>query len=425
MNIKINKLPGPKSLKYLEFLKKHNGGYSDPYPFVFSGEGKGCYFKDMDGNVFLDFASQIASNPLGYNHPNLVNVLRKYRNTPIKYAGQDFNVKEHAELLEELLKITPNGLDSAFFVNSGAEAVENCIKISIRNRKKSGFGVCFKNSFHGRTLGALSFVTSKEIYTKGYWSFPKKNLAYNENAGEELRDIIKKEGADKIGFVIMEAIQGEGGYNIANKRMVNEIRKITKQYGIPFIADEVQAGMGRTGKWWAIENFNVIPDVMSSAKALQVGVCISSKKMFPNEVGAISSTWGGGSIIDLALGAETIRVIKKNKLLDKNKENGKYLLKVLNEYDMKNARGLGLMCAFDLKDKQLRDNVVIECLKNGLVLLGCGVKGVRLIPPYIVSKKEIDKAISIIDKAINKCKHKKFKHTGLICDYLECASSHT
>ena len=428
MKIKIKtKLPGPKSLNLLKRLKKLNGSNSVPYPYFHSKEGEGCYFKDIEGNIFLDFASQIASNPLGYNHPNLSKVVERYaKRSPIKYAGQDFPVKEHLDLLEELMTITPKGMDSAFFINSGAEAVENAMKISIRNKNNVEFGVCFHGSFHGRSLAALSFVTSKQIYTKGYGlKIPSRILPFNETAGDELLKVLNQEGSSKIGFVIMEAVQGEGGYNVAKHKMIKDIRKITKQYKIPFICDEVQAGMGRTGKWWAIDNYNVKPDVMSSAKALQVAATISNKKNFPNEEGAISSTWGGGHIIDLAMGLEIIKTIKKDGLLSRNKKNGDYLRKRLVEIEenipvISNVRGLGLMNAFDLKTVKLRNDVVVECFKNGLVLLSCGGSGIRLIPPYIVGKSEIDESLDVIKKAVEDCYVKGFKHKGNICDFMSC-----
>jgi len=426
INIKT-KLPGAKSIRLLSRLKKLNGSNSVPYPFIHSNEGKGCYFKDIEGNTFLDFAAQISSNPLGYNYPNLVNVVKRYKNRyPIKYAGQDFPVKEHLGLLEELLKITPNRLDAAFLVNSGAEAVENAIKISIRDKKDVEFGVCFRGSFHGRTLGALSFVTSKQIYVRGYGlKIPSRVLSFNENAKDELIKILNEEGSGKIGFVIMEALQGEGGYNVADPKVVKDIRELTKQYNIPFICDEVQCGMGRTGEWWAINNYNVKPDVMSAAKALQVGATIANKKRFPSEEGAISSTWGGGHIIDMALGIEIIRTIKKDKLLLRNKKNGRYIRKRLKQIEedvpvINDVRGLGLMNAFDLATARLRSDVVIECFKNGLILLGCGGKGIRLIPPYVVSKNEIDEAFDVIRKSVDTCSVKGFKHKGEICKFMSC-----
>ncbi|MBS3066108.1 aminotransferase class III-fold pyridoxal phosphate-dependent enzyme [Candidatus Pacearchaeota archaeon] len=417
-------LPGPKSEIIIKKIRKLNIAYSDPYPYVHSKKGDGCYFKDVDGNLFLDFASQIASNPLGYNNKELNKVIKSYRKHPIKYAGQDFNVKEHADLLEGLLTITPKGLDKAFLVNSGAEAIENCIKLAMRKQKKAKFGISFQNSFHGRTLGALSYTHSKTIHKQNFFSLPNKTLPFSEDAIDKLKKIIKQDSASSIAFVLMEAIQGEGGYNVAPEKLVKDVGKITKSYSIPFIIDEVQSGMGKTGKWWAHQHFNVTPDIMSSAKALQVGAAITSKK-FEVEPGSISSTWGGGHILDMAIGLKTIEIIKKKKLLNNINKMGNYLKKDLNDLNLENVRGKGLMLAFDLQNKNIRNNFVIESLKHGLVLLGCGEHSIRVIPPYIVSKKEIDQSLEIVEAANKKVNKPRFKHTGKICNYLNCGESHT
>ena len=163
---------------------------------------------------------------------------------------------------------------------------------------------------------------------------------------------------------------------------------------------------------------------MSSAKALQVGATIASKK-FEVEPGSISSTWGGGHILDMAIGLKTIEIIKKKKLLNNIKKIGIYLKKGLDDLNLENVRGKGLMLAFDLQNKNIRNNFVIESLKQGLVLLGCGERGIRVIPPYIVSKKEINQALEILEATNKKAIKPKFKHTGKICNYLTCGESHT
>tara|TARA_Y100000034_G_scaffold105372_1_gene132659 strand:- start:9374 stop:10645 length:1272 start_codon:yes stop_codon:yes gene_type:complete len=423
MKPNVKKLPGLKSQKILNKVKNLNLGWNHPYPFIHSNKGQGCYFYDIDNNLFLDFASQIASNPLGYNHPDLKKIIKQHSNRhPIKFAGQDFTIKEHIDLLEELLTITPKILNKAFLINSGAEAVENSIKTCMKKRPKTKFGLSFKGDFHGRTLGALSLTHSKEVYTKDYLKIKTKTLPFNENAKDSLLKLIKKHSSEEIGFIIFEPIQGEGGYNVASKKMVKDLRKITKQHNIPLISDEVQSGVGRTGKWWGIENFNITPEVISSAKALQVGAIITNKSFTP-EPGAISSTWGGGHLLDLVLGLETIKVIKRKRLLNNIKKIGNYLRKRLIEMNALNPRGIGLMQAFDLKNKKLRDDVIMECLKQGLVLLGCGHKGIRLIPPYITSRTEIDQAIDILNSSIKECSKKYFKHKGEICNYLNCANT--
>ncbi len=425
----ITTLPGPKSTKILNQLKKLNGSNSGYYPFVHSDKGQGCYFQDIDGNTFLDFGSQICSNPLGYNHPNLKEIIRKYKTHPLKYAGQDFAIEEHLNLLKELTSITPKGLNAAFIINSGAEAVENAIKLSLRKQKQAKYGISFESAFHGRTLGALSCTNSKAIHKKNFFSIPMKRLPFSEQAPTQLERFLKQESSpQEIGFIIIETIQGEGGYNIASKQLIKEMRQITQQHHIPFIADEVQSGLGRTGKWWAIENYNVKPDIIATAKALQVGATIANKSLFPEE-GSISSTWGGGQKLDLAIGAETIRIIKRKKLLNNILKQGTYLKKRLHELEennlIKNARGMGLMLAFDFSAKKERNNMVVECIKNGLILLGCGEKSIRIVPPYIISKEESDEAITIIGNAAKKIRKSQFKHSGQICNYLTCGEPRT
>lgn len=415
-------IPGPNSVKVLSGLRRKNGGYGGYHPFVFSGKGEGAYCEDIDGNRFLDFASQIASNPLGYNHPAMLEVVKKYSSRfPVKYAGQDFAVKEHLDLLEEITKISPMGMDAAFLVNSGAEAVENAIKISMRQRTKKKFSVSLHGAFHGRTLGALSQHHSNPIHRKGYTLLENRPLTYGDTAVDEFKEIINKEGADAISFLIIEHMQGEGGYRIASEKMVRDLRKLTKKNGIPYIADEVQSGMGRSGKWWMFEHYGIAPDAFSSAKALQVGAVVSSKKMFPNEAGAISSTWGGGHVLDMALGLETIRVIKKDKLLERNRIIGMNIVKSLSSINgTTNVRGRGLLIAFDLADSTTRTNFIAECAKRGLLVLPCGQQGVRIIPPYVVQKEEVDEGMAIIEQSLKEISKKSYKADKKICGFLGC-----
>ena len=428
----ITKIPGTKSEKVIHTVRKLNGGWGVSYPFVHSKDGSGCYFKDIDENTFLDFASQIASNPLGYNHPDIKAVIKQYSSrAPVKFAGQDFLVKEHALLLEELLSITPRHLNAAFFVNSGAEAVENCLKISMRNRKKAKVGISFESAFHGRTLGALSCTNSKTIQKKNFFSIPMKRLPFDESAGDVLQQMLKHDVAPEgVAFIILEHLQGEGGYRVPSKKMVKDIRVIAKQHNIPYIADEVQAGMGRTGEWWAFQHFKIQPDTFSSAKALGIGATIANKKFFPKEPGSICSTWGGGQIIDLAVGVQTIKTLKRKRILSNVQRMGVFLEKELQALSaicpqVSNIRGLGLMRAFDLPSKKAREDVIIGALKNGLVLLGCGDKGVRLVPPLIIKREEIIEAIDILEKTIKECCKPKFKHTGKICQYTACSEDGT
>lgn len=421
-------VPGPKSLRILKKLKRRNGGWSVSYPLIFSGRGHGPYCEDIDGNIFLDMASQIASNPLGYNHPDLIGVVKSYSNRfPIKYAGQDFAHEEHLRMIEELTGISPKSFDSAFLINSGAEAVENAIKICMRKRPATKLGISMTNGWHGRTLGALSLTNSNYVHRKGYMKLPMLRLPFDDSAGERLERILRSEASpEEIGFVIIEHVQGEGGYYPAPKKMVRDIRRITAEHGIPYISDEVQAGMGRTGRWWAFEHYGITPDVFASAKALQVGAVVAPHKMFPGEPGAISSTWGGGHVLDLAMGMKTIEVIKKDKLLPRNAALGHRMLRRLKEIKgISGQRGLGLMLAFDLKDAKTRDNVIAECARRGLLLVGCGMKSIRIVPPYITTEEDADRAFEVLEAALKSVSRRGFTHHGAICDFVHCGKHHS
>lgn len=408
--IKVTHLPGPKTSAILkDKFQKYMGLYDPPYPFVYK-EGQGVYVKDLDGNVFMDWASQIAVQPLGYNHPAMVETLSKYQGKgTFKLAGHDFFSEEHAELIEELIKITPEKLNAAFLINSGAEAVENAAKIAYRKRPSAKTAVSFQGAFHGRTLGALSLTNSKYVQKKNYPEIPVRRLQHftsSEKGISEFERVLKYDlSPENIAFVIVECIQGEGGYRFAEKEFIKELRRITQENQIPLIIDEVQAGMGRTGKWWSFQHYDVEPDIMTSAKALQVGATIANKETFPTDSGSISSTYGGGHLLDMAMGATIIKTIKKDKLLENCTKMGEYMLKRLKELEERykivgNARGLGLMIAIDFPNSELRNKVVDLNFQKGLLTLGCGSNGLRIIPPYIINKEEIDEGIKVLETSI-------------------------
>ena len=420
-------IPGPKSLKIIRRLREKNGGWAIPYPFVHSGKGDGCYTEDIDGNKFLDFGSQIATNPFGYNHSEMLMVVKKYSDRyPLKFAGQDFIVPEHLNLIDELVSISPKGMDAGFLVNSGAEAVENSIKICMRHRPTMKFSASFEGAFHGRTLGALSLHHSKSVHRLGYLLEANKELPFDDSAPDVLRELIDAYGADSLGFVILEHFQGEGGYRIPSNSMVKKLFSLAKKFQIPYIADEVQSGMGRTGKWWSFEHYGIVPNVFSAAKALQVGAVVAPKNYFPTEPGSISSTWGGGHVLDMALGIKTIEMIKRDKLLAPNAKMGLKILNGLRKIEkISNSRGRGLMIGFDLSDSYKRDMFVIESLRKGLIVLGAGEKSVRVIPPYIIDQNEIDEALRVIDEVAQEINSKSFEPKGKICEFMDCGSSHS
>jgi 4-aminobutyrate aminotransferase len=205
---------------------------------------------------------------------------------------------------------------------------------------------------------------------------------------------------------LTEVIQGEGGYNIASKEFIQNLRKSADNHGVPLIFDEVQSGMGRTGKWWAFEHYGVEPDIMSAAKALQVGMAAYAKRLELEEQGALSSTWGGGDRIDMAIGARIIEIIKKDKLLDNAAAMGDKLRKGIQELSQKNSsivsiRGIGLMIGIEFDTKQSRDAKLMELFKKGLLLLPAGQKAMRVIPPMIITDEEVREGLDLMDQVLS------------------------
>jgi 4-aminobutyrate aminotransferase len=367
--------------------------------------------RDVDGNSFLDFTSNIGSCALGYSHPELMYTLKECsKNGAHKIAGQDFYCKEHAELSSQAISILPKGFKS-FFINSGAEAVENAIKIAYRKMSNTISptlpGISCINAFHGRTLGALSFTFSKPVQKQGYPELSVLRIKFcTSDSDPEIDALEKLLQQNKVAFILSEVIQGEGGYNIASKEFIQNLRKHANRHGVPLILDEVQSGIGRTGKWWAFEHYSVEPDIMSAAKALQVGMTAYDKKYEPEEKGALSSTWGGGSRIDMAIGAKTIEIIKKDKLLDNASTMGDKLRKGLEDLAKKKSdiitiRGLGLMIGIEFNTKENRDAKLMQAFKKGLLLLPAGEKAMRVIPPLVITGEEVQEGLQMMDDILS------------------------
>jgi len=381
------------------------------YPLVIKN-GYGCHLEDVDGNHFLDFTSNVCSCNIGYNHPEILRVIESFVGVGAhKIAGQDFYSKEEVELAEKLLDISPMNLSKVLLVNSGAEAVENAIKFAFR-KKGPLAGVSCTGAFHGRTIGALSLTDSKAVQKKNYPEINHELIKFCTNDNDPwinyLEDLIKREWIPA--FVIVECVQGEGGYNVASKKFIRTLSRVSKKYDFPLIVDEVQSGMGRTGKWWSFEHYNIRPDIMTAAKSLQVGAVLTTNKYDPKEEGAVSSTWGGGGRIDLAVGLKTIEIIEKENLLKNAEKMGNYIKKRLEElksrYNKKilDVRGLGLMLAFELSKSNQKREVVNEAFKKGLLLIGCGEKSIRVIPPLIISKEDAEKGLEIIEDVVKAIK---------------------
>lgn len=402
----MTNIPGPKSRKLVDEFKNITYDSTFTYPLVFK-TGRGCVIEDIDGIEFLDFTSNIGSCPLGYSYPDILDVIKEYSSSERgvhKIAGQDFYCEEHFDIASKLLSISKKN-SKVFFINSGAEAVENAIKIAY---KKMGplIGISCNGDFHGRTLGALSFTMSKEIQKTNFPELPVKRIKFCTSESDpeinQLESLIKEY---KVAFIITEIIQGEGGLNVASKLFIHHIRKLADEYKVPLIFDEVQSGMGRTGKWWAYEHYGVEPDIMTVAKALQVGATVYDKGYDPPEPGVLSSTWGGGSRIDMAIGTKIIEIILKNNLLSNSQKIGDVLLKnfvdIVGINGLIDARGIGLMIGLEFDTKVTRDFIVNSLFKKGLLILPAGMKSIRIMPPLIINEEEAMKGFSLISDTIH------------------------
>jgi 4-aminobutyrate aminotransferase len=380
------------------------------YPLVIK-TGFGCYLEDIEGRLFLDFNSNVCSCAVGYNHPEISEVIRSFAGTGAhKIAGQDFYSKEQVDLAEELISIVPNNLSKVLFVNTGAEAVENAIKFAFR-KKGPLPGVSCSGAFHGRSIGALTFTDSKAVQKKNYPEINHEVIKFcikdNDAEINGLEELIEREWIPA--FVIVECVQGEGGYNIASKKFIKNLRKTSKEHDFPLIIDEVQSGLGRTGKWWSFEHFGVRPDIITAAKALQVGAVVSSKEYDPQEPGAVSSTWGGGHRIDMAVGLKTIEIIKHDRLLENATKIGNHMKKRLKEIKTKypiitDVRGLGLMIGVEFSKEIYKDLIPKIAFRRGLLLLGCGRKSIRIIPPLIITRDEADKGLDMLEDILKHLK---------------------
>jgi 4-aminobutyrate aminotransferase len=396
----MNSIPGIKATSVIDSITNTSYNFTYTYPLVIK-TGKGCMLEDIDGNKFLDFTSNIGSCPLGYSHPAVIEMLKKYStNGAHKIAGQDFYCEEHAQLALKLLSICPPNTKT-FFINSGAEAVENAIKLAY---KKMGAlpGVSCINAFHGRTLGAFTFTFSKEVQKANFPELQVKRIKFctadNDDEIDALENLLKQY---KVAFVISGVIQGEGGLNVGSKKFVSNLRKMTKQFGVPLVIDEVQSGMGRTGNWWAYENYGIQPDMMTVAKGLQVGAVVYDRNYDPKDHGVLSSTWGAGSRIDMAVGMKIIETIETELLLENAKKMGEELLngisEVIGQGDVVDVRGIGLMIGVELGQNSHRNEIVNALFRKGLLVLPSGNRAIRIMPPLIITEEEVTNGLSVLN----------------------------
>lgn len=401
---------------------------------VVVSKAAGIYVEDVSGRRFMDFTSGLATTNIGHNHPLVVEAIKKQAEAFI-HSGCIFHYEPFVALAEKLGKFTPPGLDMFFYGNSGAEAVEGAIKLARFYTGKQGV-VAFTGGFHGRTFGAMSLTTSNIRYRKRYQPFVPSvyhspypycfRCFFGQRAGscgmdclEHLERLFKHlVPPEEIACMIIEPVLGEGGYVVPPQGFLGSLREICNRHDILLVCDEVQAGMGRTAKWFASEHFGVVPDIMTVAKGIASGLplsAIASRKEIMRKwaPGAHGTTFGGNPVSCVAALA-TIDVIEREDLLAHAASVGELALARLREMKDRNGRigdvrGLGLMIGIEFVDAQggpdtegLR-KILKYCLDKGLVLLECGVDKniIRLAPPLPVTVEEMARGLDILDEAIS------------------------
>jgi 4-aminobutyrate aminotransferase len=428
-------LPGPKAKRLLEKDERFiSPSYTRSYPLV-AARGYGAMIEDVDGNVFLDFNAGVAVCALGHAHPEIVEVIARQAQMFTHISGTDYYYPHQTELAEKLTKITPGSFDKkVHYGNSGAEAMEGALKAAIYSTGRDKF-IAFRGSFHGRTFGTLSLTSSRAAQRRGFGAqvldvthvpyanpirFPLERRA-NESVGRRVARYIEETifrttvPPQDCAAVIVEPVQGEGGYVVPPQDFLPELRRICDDHGILLIVDEVQSGVGRTGKMWAIDHFGVAPDIMCMAKAIgggiPLGVTLAREDLMRWHVGAHASTFGGNPVA-IAAALKTIEILE-NGVIANAASVGKHMLERLEEMKGRfecivDVRGLGLMIGVEFaRDSEifepwteLRDNVVVECFHRGLVIQGAGESSIRFSPPLIIDREQADWALATVEDVI-------------------------
>ncbi len=427
------KLPGPKARKIVQRDKRiMSPSYTRSYPLVID-HARGLWVRDPDGNVFLDFTAGIAVTSTGHCHPQVVRAIRQQTRRYLHMSGTDFYYEPQVELAERLVRHMPGNDDrKVFFTNSGTEAVEAAFKLAryITKREKI---ISFFGAFHGRTFGSLSLTGSKirqrekfgplvpgvhhVPFPNPYRSPFSEKLAVDDACIKYIEDNLFRRTVSprEVSAIILEPIQGEGGYIVPPKDFYRKLSKICKQYGILLIADEVQSGMGRTGKFFAIEHFGVVPDIITLAKGIAsgmpLGAMIARSSLMKWEPGSHASTFGGNPVA-CAAALATLNLLEKG-LIRNAEVMGNYLRKGLERIAKRrkiigDIRGLGLMQAIELvRDRKKKTfaqkeqgRVVERAFRKGLLLLGCGESSIRFSPALNVKRNEIDTMLEILDDCL-------------------------
>jgi 4-aminobutyrate aminotransferase len=431
-------LPGPNATRVLSGDEKYiSPSYTRSYPLV-AKHGRGIVVTDVDGNEFFDFSAGIAVTSTGHCHPYVVAAIQKQASELIHMSGTDFYYESMITLAERLSKIAPMpGPHRIYYGNSGAEAIEAALKLARYHTKRQNV-IAFFGAFHGRTMGALSLTASKpqqkrrfaplvpgvthvrypDVY-RGCEGGVQDGEAFALGCARFIEDKLFKTTLppEEVAAIFVEPVQGEGGYVIAPTVFMQELRRICDKHGILLVADEVQSGAGRTGKWWAIEHTGVEPDVVCMAKGIAsgmpLGITMTRADIMDWVPGSHASTFGGNPVC-IAAALATLDVIEKEGLLRNSSEVGNHILKCMADWPRKHklvgdVRGRGLMIGVEIvtdkKTKEYaaeeRDRIIELAFERGVLFLGCGPSTIRIAPALIVTKDEADVAIDVLDECLS------------------------
>lgn len=437
----IKKVPGPRAKEFvIRDERVMSPSYTRTEPIV-AEEGWGCYVRDIDGNVFLDLSSGMFVLNYGYSHPRLIRAVVKQATKLAHFAGTDFYYDAQVDLAERLSKLVPgNFKKKVYFGNSGAEAVEAAFKCARWHTRRQRM-IAFTGAFHGRTFGAMSLSSTNVLHHRHFSplvpgvshmpypycyrcpfgkEYPSCGYFCIDFIKEQLRKVVPPE---EVAAVITEPIQGSSGYIIPPPEYYTMIKELCDEYDWLFIADEVQTGLGRSGKNFAIEHWGVIPDMVCVAKALSggmapIGAMVASAEAMDWEPGAHASTFGG-NLVACAAAIEGLKILEEQKLVKRAAEFGERVMKRLKEIEEKSkivgeARGKGMMFALEIvKDKRTkergvneREMLVKEALDRGLIVFRGGRSVIRIAPPLIISQRELDLGIDILEESLREVERK-------------------
>lgn len=430
----VTPVPGPRAQRIIERDSQVvSPSYTRSYPLV-AERGEGAIVEDVDGNRFLDFNAGIAVVATGHCHPEVVKAIQQQAQRLIHMSGTDFYYENMVELAERLARLAPGDAPRrVYFGNSGAEAVEACMKVARYHTGRGQF-IAFFGGFHGRTLGALSLTASKSVQRQGFSPlipgvhhipYPYcYRCAYGKTPDKCAVECVKviedrlfktTLPAEEVAAIVVEPVQGEGGYVVPPVKFFDELRAVAERHGILLVFDEVQSGMGRTGKMWAADHFGAVPDVLAVAKGIAsgmpLGAMIARAEVMSWKPGAHASTFGGNPVA-VAAALTTVELLER-ELVDNAARVGNHILERLRTWPRRfpsvgDVRGLGLMIGVEfVRDPQtrepapeLRDLVVSRAFERGLLVLGAGRSTIRLCPPLVITKDQADFAIDTLEDCL-------------------------